>query len=134
MTDLRQRVTEKLFGLASKGELVPLPQPEPTLAELTELIKQSHAEVVRGLSHAAEYAIRTGEYLEAAKKKLRGGDDWKDYLTLECRLSERTARLYRQLARNKDQFTQLLATQRQNSAALTQSAMLRLLSAAKRKR
>jgi hypothetical protein len=117
----------------TKGELVPVPSAEPSLAELTELIKQSHAEVIRGLSHSAMHAIRTGELLEAAKKKVRG-NDWVDYLGLECRLSERTARMYRQLYRNKDKFAELLAATRQSSAALTQSAMLRLLSTAQKKR
>jgi hypothetical protein len=131
MNDTMKRFLHAALPVASQRDLVTVPQPEPTLDELTELIKQSHAEVVKGLSHSAAYAIRTGEYLEAAKKKVRHGD-WPDYLGLECRLSERTARLYRQLYRNKDKFSELLALDRQKSAALTQREMLRLLGTAQK--
>jgi Protein of unknown function (DUF3102) len=133
MSETVKKFLQAALPTASQRDLVTVPQPDPTLDELTELIKQSHAEVVKGLSHSAAYAIRTGEYLETAKKKVRHGD-WPDYLGLECRLSERTARLYRQLYRHKDQFRQLLAANRQNSAALTQSEMLRLLSMAQKKK
>jgi hypothetical protein len=101
--------------------------------QLADNIRRGHQEVVGAVSHAAVFAIRTGEYLIEAKALLRHGQ-FGDFITLECGLKRSTADVYMKLARNKDQCSQLLTANSQSTRNLTQAQMLRFLSSATKSR
>jgi hypothetical protein len=89
------------------------------------------------LGRGAFIAIAIGKSLLAAKALLRkehGHAAWLDYLGLECRLGMRTAQIYMFLAKHEALLNQLLATNLQNSAFLSQNQALKLLSVARAKR
>jgi hypothetical protein len=75
------------------------------LAVLANRINSEHAEVVKAVIHGANHAIRAGQLLLQAKIAVRHGD-WSEWLATNCRVSERSAQLYMQLAR---EFPQGLA-------------------------
>jgi hypothetical protein len=81
------------------------PVPSNDLAVLAGQINDEHDEVVKAIVHGADHAIRAGKLLLAAKIAARHGD-WSEWLATNCRVSERSAQLYMQLAR---EFPQGLA-------------------------
>jgi hypothetical protein len=85
------------------------------------------------MSRAADFAIRTGESLIAAKG-LVGHGQFQDYVTLDCGLKLSTANLYMKLAQHKGAYSQLLAANPQDSKGLSQAELLRFLSSASQKR
>lgn len=92
MTDLPKPMTEP-------------PVPSNDLAVLASRINSEHDEVVKAVVHGADHAIRAGKLLLEAKIAVRHGD-WSEWLATNCRVSERSAQLYMQLAR---EFPQGLA-------------------------
>jgi hypothetical protein len=86
---------------------LPMPATEQSsdLAVLAGRINDEHDEVVKAIVHGADHAIRAGKLLQAAKIAVRHGD-WSEWLATNCRVSERSAQLYMQLAR---EFPQGLA-------------------------
>src|SRR5262245_33329435 len=84
---------------------VPATVPSNDLAVLASRINSEHDEVVKAVSHGADHAIRAGKLLLEAKIAVRHGD-WSEWLATNCRVSERSAQLYMQLAR---EFPQGLA-------------------------
>jgi hypothetical protein len=120
--------------LATLRDATPIPwRPVPpegrTLAELSGDIRRGQHEMERTLARGAVIAIALGESLIAAKALVRKeGALWDIYLALECRLAPRTARVYIQLAENKDKLYQFVAEAGQSSAAyLSQSQALKAL-------
>jgi len=79
--------------------------PSDDLDVLASRINSEHDEVVKAVRHGADHAIRAGKLLLAAKIAVRHGD-WSEWLATNCRVSERSAQLYMQLAR---EFPQGLA-------------------------
>ncbi|MGY4411962.1 hypothetical protein ACVWW4_003698 [Bradyrhizobium sp. LB7.1] len=70
------------------------------LAVLADEIRSEHAGIVQSLTRGLEHAITAGELLIEAKALLRHGQ-WLPWLNAHCALSERTARLYVRLAKNR---------------------------------
>ena len=79
---------------------LPMPATVPShdLAVLASRINSEHDEVVKAVVHGADHAIRAGKLLLEAKIAVRHGD-WSEWLATNCRVSERSAQLYMQLAR-----------------------------------
>src|SRR5262245_26077312 len=79
--------------------------PSTDLIALANRINSEHDEVVKAVIHGADHAIRAGKLLLEAKIAVRHGD-WTEWLAANCHVSERSAQLYMQLAR---EFPQGLA-------------------------
>jgi hypothetical protein len=92
MSDLSKPVTEPAV-------------PSNDLSVLASQINSEHDEVVKAVVHGADHAIRAGKLLLEAKIAVQHGD-WSEWLATNCRVSERSAQLYMQLAR---EFPQGLA-------------------------
>jgi hypothetical protein len=75
-------------------------QVPPTQDEISE-INHEHREVVTASKGSLEHAVKCGQKLEAAKKKVAHGE-WENWLTENCpEISARTARLYMRLGSNQ---------------------------------
>ena len=134
--DTRSRTVPPIPLLAQPQLPVPVPT-ERSLADLTAIIRHSHKEAMDGLAHGAEYGIRTGLALIAAKERLKkehGHGYWQDYVALECGLSMRVAQNYMKMARRKDVLAPLLAENAKCNSPLSQGAVLKFLSIAQKKR
>jgi len=81
---------------------LPMPAPSSDLAALATQINAEHAEVIKHVQQGADHAIRAGKLLNQAKIAVRHGD-WSEWLATNCRVSERTAQVYMQLAREYPQ-------------------------------
>ena len=81
---------------------LPMPAPNNDLTVLADQINAEHAEVVKHVQQGADHAIRAGKLLNQAKIAVRHGD-WSEWLATNCRVSERTAQVYMQLAREYPQ-------------------------------
>ncbi len=113
--------------------------PVQTLDTLAASIRDAHSEAIASLRAGAAAAIRAGKALVAAKEQLKrecGHGHWEDYVSLDCRLSLRTAQTYMGLARREGELGQLLKGKAPGTAFLTQAQALKLLgsAAASRKR
>jgi hypothetical protein len=71
-------------------------------------IMREHAEVRRAAQMSVEHAIKAGEALIEAKGQLKHGK-WLPWLRDNCEMSARTAQLYMQLAKHKDQIRNSVA-------------------------
>lgn len=81
---------------------LPMPAPSSDLAALATQINAEHDEVIKHVQQGADHAIRAGKLLNQAKIAVRHGD-WSEWLATNCRVSERTAQVYMQLAREYPQ-------------------------------
>src|SRR6516164_1683460 len=81
---------------------LPMPAPSNELAALAGQINVEHAEVIKHVQQGADHAIRAGKLLNQAKIAVRHGD-WSEWLATNCHVSERTAQVYMQLAREYPQ-------------------------------
>ena len=81
---------------------LPTPIAPSNLAALATQINAEHAEVIKHVQQGADHAIRAGKLLNQAKIAVRHGD-WSEWLATNCRVSERTAQVYMQLAREYPQ-------------------------------
>lgn len=70
------------------------------LAVLADEIRSEHAGIAQSLARGLQHAITAGELLIEAKALLKHGQ-WLPWLSAHCALSERTARLYVRLAKNR---------------------------------
>jgi len=93
-----------------------------SLTELAEHIRAAHASVRNALKSAVEHAMATGDLLIEAKAQLDHHGQWTPWLRENCEMSERTARLYMRLAKNR-QVIQACG----DAANLTLNAAARLL-------
>ena len=66
-------------------------------------IMNAHAEARRAAQMTIEHAIMAGNALLEAKALVKHGE-WLPWLRDNCEMSERSARVYMQLARNKDEL------------------------------
>ena len=74
-----------------------------SLAELAARIRAEHDDAKGAIKRGVEHAIAAGALLLEAKEKLQHGQ-WLPWLEEHCGLSERSARRYMRLARNKDKL------------------------------
>jgi hypothetical protein len=81
---------------------LPTPAPNNDLTALASRINTEHDEVIKHVQQGAHHAIRAGKLLLEAKIAVRHGD-WSEWLASNCRVSERTAQVYMQLAREYPQ-------------------------------
>ncbi|MBB4259971.1 DUF3102 domain-containing protein [Bradyrhizobium sp. CIR3A] len=70
------------------------------LAILAVEVRSEHAGIAQSLARGLRHAITAGELLIEAKALLKHGE-WLPWLSAHCELSERTARLYMRLAKNR---------------------------------
>jgi hypothetical protein len=92
-----------------------------SLAELPARIRAEHEAVQVALKRGIEHAMTTGDLLLEAKAQLKHGE-WTPWLREHCVISERTAHLYMQLAKNRQTIEAS-----GNVANLTINAAVRLL-------
>jgi hypothetical protein len=74
--------------------------PRNQLGDLAQRIHAEHQEVVAATKSGVEHAMAAGDLLIKAKGQL-GHGQWAEWLKRHCEISERTARLYMQLAQNR---------------------------------
>jgi hypothetical protein len=70
------------------------------LTDLAARIRVSHEAVRHALRSAVERAMTTGDLLLEAKEKLQHGQ-WSQWIQEHCEISDRSARLYMRLAKNR---------------------------------
>jgi hypothetical protein len=70
------------------------------LPVLAEQIRAEHEATAIAMRRGIEHAIRAGDLLLEAKALLKHGQ-WLPWLVEHCAISERTARLYMRIARNR---------------------------------
>src|SRR5262249_31051846 len=94
-----------------------------SLQELAERIRGCHETVRQILKSAVEHAMTTGDLLIEAKAQLKlDHGQWSPWLREHCEMSERTARLYMRLAKNREVIEAC-----EDAANLTLNAAARLL-------
>jgi Protein of unknown function (DUF3102) len=77
-----------------------------SLTDLAARINAEHEATAIALTRGFEHAVVAGELLIEAKSQLRHGQ-WLPWLEANCRVSSRSARLYMQLARNRQELGQI---------------------------
>jgi hypothetical protein len=95
-----------------------------SLVELAARIRAEHASAEGTVKRGVEHAIAAGDLLIEAKSKLQDGQ-WLTWLNEHCEISDRTARRYMRVARNKMQ----LATKNGHVADLSLRGALDVLTA-----
>ena len=76
------------------------------LPDLAARIRAEHAGALSAAKRSVEHAIAAGELLIEAKAQLKHGQ-WLPWLRDHCDMSERTARAYMRVARNKDKLGEI---------------------------
>jgi hypothetical protein len=71
-----------------------------SLTDIAARIRHEHEAVRFALRHAVERAMNTGDLLLEAKEQLQHGQ-WSQWIQEHCKISDRTARLYMRLAKNR---------------------------------
>jgi hypothetical protein len=74
-----------------------------SLTDLAARIKTEHKATSDALNSSVEHSIKAGELLLEAKAQLKHGQ-WLPWLKDHCQISERTARLYMRVAKNKTEI------------------------------
>lgn len=110
----------------SKGELVPVHPPEPSLLELRETIRSGQAEIEAAAITVVAKAMEIGKALRKAKA-LVGHGNFENYVAIECRMPMRTAQSYMRLARYEPQLAQLVANKSAGLAHLTMTDAFKLI-------
>jgi hypothetical protein len=93
-----------------------------SLLDLGAQVKAQHEASVAASKRLVEHAMVAGDLLIEAKAQLKHGE-WLPWLTEHCSISDRTARLYMRLARNRPE----IEAKRQHVADLSLRAALELL-------
>jgi len=75
--------------------------PRNQLGDLAQRIRDEHQAVVAAVKSGVEHAMAAGDLLLQAKERAPHGE-WGNWLTRHCEISDRTARLYMQLAQNRE--------------------------------
>jgi hypothetical protein len=78
----------------------------PTLAQLAERIAEAHLRCRQSHAKAAEYALKAGQLLLAAKRRVPRGQ-WLAWLKKNVRISPRTAQRYVRLLQLEDKLDEL---------------------------
>jgi hypothetical protein len=76
-----------------------------SLVELAARIRAEHDSAGAAIKRTIEHAIAAGELLLEAKAQLKHGQ-WMPWLKDHCGLSDRTARAYMRVAKNKDKLSE----------------------------
>lgn len=79
--------------------------PSVDSADLVTRIEAEHAAVGLALQSALSHAIACGELLIEAKRRFGEYGEWRPWLTANCSVSARSARVYMALARRLKQLT-----------------------------
>jgi integrase len=95
----------------------------PTLPDLVARIKAEHEAVAMALWDSLQHALHAGDLLIEAKRQIEHGE-WSDWLDKHCQVSQRSARAYMQLAKNRSEIE---AAKRQSTADLSVNGALKLL-------
>ena len=103
---------------------VPAQRREANLADLAEEINSEHRAFLGSLSKTAEHGIRAGELLAEAKNQYKHGE-WLPWLRANFDGSERSAQVYMQMFRNRDE----IRAKTQGSADLSIAGALKEISA-----
>jgi hypothetical protein len=101
-------------------------RPNPTTMTLDELangIKDKHSKVLFSFQSSVTHAMEVGDWLNAAKIKLKHGD-FEPWVQTHCQLSPRTARRYMEMARDRTQIEARLAAKTANLADLNAQQLL----------
>jgi Protein of unknown function (DUF3102) len=77
-----------------------------SLTDLAARIKTEHEATVGALKRSVEHAMAAGVLLIEAKAQLKHGQ-WLPWLSEHCAMSERTARLFMRIARNKSEIERI---------------------------
>src|SRR5437660_94580 len=80
-----------------------------SLAELAARIRAEHEATADSLKRSVEHAMAAGDLLLEAKAQLKHGQ-WLPWLSEHCAMSERTAQLYMQIAKNREAIEAKYAT------------------------
>ena len=94
-----------------------------SLADLADRIRAEHEATSLSLKRGVEHSMAAGELLIEAKALVKHGQ-WLPWLRDHCQISDRTARLYMQLARNRERIEK---QNRQPIADLTMNEAAALL-------
>jgi hypothetical protein len=86
-----------------------------SLPELVTALNNEHKQVKECVIKGAQHAVRAGELLWQAKRKVAHGQ-WLEWIAVNCEFAERTAQLYMKLA---DDLPQLANPQRIADLSLT---------------
>jgi hypothetical protein len=85
------------------------PNTSNSLTDLAARIRIEHEAIAASFKRGAAHAMAAGDLLTEAKAIIRHGD-WLPWLKANCEVSERTARLYMRLARNRSEIEAKTAT------------------------
>ena len=94
-----------------------------TLDELANGIKDKHSKVLFSFQSSVTHAMEVGDWLNAAKRKNKHGD-FEAWVKDHCKLSDRTARRYMEMARDRTQIEGRLAAKTANLADLDAQRLL----------
>ena len=94
------------------------------LDDLAARIRAAHEAAEKHQGDALDSAFTAGELLLEAKRRLKHGK-WGGWLAEHCRMSDRTARLYMQLMRNRE----VLQAKRQRVAEMSLRAAVKTIAA-----
>jgi hypothetical protein len=118
MTEHLKNLLGIVIAPTTKGELVPVPAPPPTLAELTATALRTHTEgEAAALTQVLKF-IECGKALNAIKLQLPHGY-FEQYIAEHFDFTLRTAQKHMRLARNEPKLLQLLETKAKLSSHLT---------------
>jgi hypothetical protein len=81
-----------------------------SLADLAARIRAEHEGVRSAIKRGIEHALKAGELLIEAKKRLDQHGQWMPWLRDHCAMSYRTAALYMRLAKNRETIEAQIAT------------------------
>jgi hypothetical protein len=95
--------------MSDEVHMVVTAQAEAPLAELAGLINQAHGQCEEALRAGVGHALRAGELLLEAKRRVAHGQ-WLAWLKANVRCSPRTAQAYMKVARGKDRLEAKSAT------------------------
>ena len=94
-----------------------------TLDELANGIKDKHSKVLFSFQSSVTHAMEVGDWLNAAKAKVKHGQ-FEAWVVDHCKLSDRTARRYMEMARDRTQIEGRLAAKTANLADLNAQRLL----------
>jgi hypothetical protein len=84
-------------------KMMSMNQVSNSLTELAARIRAEHEATLAAMNVALKHAMSAGDLLIEAKAQLNHGE-WQPWIREHCGISDRTARLYMQLARNREEI------------------------------
>ena len=121
---------KNLLGIVSaattQGSLVPVPPPEPTLAELAAEINADYADLSGTALHGVEKAVNIGKKLNGAKAQLSHGK-FAGYVTSNFKFTMRWAQQCMKLASHEPEIRQQLEELRSISSHLSLAEVFKII-------